>query len=373
MNYTAGGLLFDGHLTSNVMRRGWSHYIRDWMHTLVSNGVAGTHLALMCQALIAVGCSLEIIRTYSKRFTLPWTRGNRGKISDMYFKDALMETDHVRHFASDVLGMIPLLYAFLVEKIKPRGEWRSKRRIGEGRRRRRRRRRRRGGLLVANIECFSLLHTMLCILRRGVMNADIHTKLLSTIVKHNTMFLELYGDRHAKLKFHHLYHLPDDLLRAGIISCFPTERKNKDALAVSVATDFHIERSSTIAFLHRTISHWCGNTTACKSAYLLAVRNIDVRGEAMSYSTSACLPCGDVFARDMVLLINGSIGRVVDFWQRDVDQSMSVRCYEHKKIGGLFFELASHGPVFDDVSCIVEAVTWYEDQNHFVVCMPLTS
>ena len=113
VNYTVGGVLFDDHLARNVMRRGWFHYIRDWMHTLVSNGVAGSHLALMCQALIHVGCSLEIIRTYIKRFTLPWTR-NHGKISDMYFKDALMETDHVRHFASDVLGMVPLLTSFLL-------------------------------------------------------------------------------------------------------------------------------------------------------------------------------------------------------------------------------------------------------------------
>ena len=57
VNYCPPGILFDDHLMHNVISVP-HNYIRDTMHTLTSNGVAGTHLALMCQNLGEVGCSL---------------------------------------------------------------------------------------------------------------------------------------------------------------------------------------------------------------------------------------------------------------------------------------------------------------------------
>ena len=71
-----------------------------------------------------------------------------------------MASDHVRHFASDVLGMIPVLYAFLIEKGLPRG-W-----------------------LPRNVTCFTLLHTILCILKRGDMSAEVRDRLAALINKH---------------------------------------------------------------------------------------------------------------------------------------------------------------------------------------------
>jgi hypothetical protein len=345
VNYNPTGILFDDHLMTNVIHP-ITDYIRDSMHTLSSNGVAGTHLALMCQALGTIGCKLEFLQCYSKQFTLPRSRNN-GKVSDMYFKTNLMETDHVRHFASDVLGMVPLLFVFLIEKIQPRG------------------------LLRPNIRCFALLHTILCILRRGVMNASIHAKLLATIIEHNTLFLQLYGETNAKIKFHHLYHLPDDLLRAGsAISCFVTERKNKDAIAVSVCTDRNVEKSSIIMFLHRTIAHWSGNYKACAPVYLRNGHNVEVNGDVIMVSKSVCLPCGDVYAGDMVLLTNGSIGQVMEFWQNPGDQDVVVRFCEHKRIEGAHFDLTSH-VVIDSVDCVVEPMAWFKDSEFIVVCLPL--
>ena len=319
------------------------NYIRDYMHTLVSGGVAGTHLALMCQALAEVGCPTERIRGYCSRYAMPYSR-NRGKVSNLYFKDALMATDHVRHFAGGVLGMIPLLHAFLVEKILPRG------------------------VLVRNVECFSCLHSILCFVRRGDMNEHVHAKFLSIIVKHNTMFLELYGERNAKIKFHHLYHLPDDMLRLGkFVGCFTTERKNKDAKAVVVATDKNIERSSIISFLHRTICHWADNDEACKPEHLRSPSTIQLPND-MSTSRSACLLCGDLHAGDMVLLLNQSIGEIVDFWQ--LEDSLCVRLHEHKKLQGMHFELQTN-LVIDDVSCIVEAITYLRNVDDLVAVLPL--
>ena len=70
-------------------------------------------------------------------------------------------------------------------------------------------------------------------------------------------FLKLYTDKKVKIQFHHVYHIAEDMFYLlSCLSCFPAERKNKDAIAVSVATDRTVERTSVISFLHRTLKHW---------------------------------------------------------------------------------------------------------------------
>ena len=344
------GILFCSSLMANVMHP-VRNYLRDWMHTLVSNGVAGTHLALLCQAIKGVGCDIEVVRAYAQKFTLPYGR-NRGKVSNLCFKPELLETDHVRHFASDVLTMIPIMYAFLIDKIKPRG-W-----------------------LASHIVCFEALHVIISILRGGEMSVAIHGTLLGQIIKHNTLFLELYGNEHAKIKFHHLFHLPDDMLYlGGCYSCFPTERKNKDAIAVSVATDRKVERTSTIAFLQRTAAHFVGNDDACTAAHLHSIVQLSMGGTLFCRSVFATLPCGDVHVNDMLLIVDGSLGKVIDFWQRDGDADVVVRMDMHSQTGNdkLSFASASHAQVFESMSRICEPVAWHATSSKIVACIPLFS
>jgi hypothetical protein len=139
------------------------------MHTFVSGGVAGTHLAMICGALHDIGIGIEIVHTYAQNFKLPRCRG--GKVSDLYLKKNLVTTDHVKMFAGDVLGMVCIMYAFLIDKIQPRG------------------------LLETNIECFAALFVMLCILRRGDMSNAIHITFTALTLKHNRLFLDLYGNK----------------------------------------------------------------------------------------------------------------------------------------------------------------------------------
>jgi hypothetical protein len=54
INYVPTGIMFNRYLMCKVLRP-CDHYIRDWMHTFVSGGVAGTHLALLCNALATCG------------------------------------------------------------------------------------------------------------------------------------------------------------------------------------------------------------------------------------------------------------------------------------------------------------------------------
>ena len=242
--------------------------------------------------------------------------------------------------------MVTILYMLLIEKIRPRG-W-----------------------LESNIDCFEALHRIIGILRRGEMTPAIHADFVAVTAEHNRMFLELYGNEHAKIKFHHSYHVPDDMMDMGMcLSCFPGERENKDAKNIATATDRIIERTSTIAFLHRTISHWTDNANACRSVYLHGARKLTSCGESLVTSRCATLPCGDVHADDMLLMVDGCIGRVVDFWQGDIDDTDAmVRLDLHSSVVSekLLFQRVSHARLIESVSCIVEPVAWHETPSHTV-------
>ena len=344
INYVATGLLFNAWLMTNILDP-CSNYLRDWMHVYVSSGVAGSHLAEICAALAAAGIGVHILQAYAQKFNLPRSRGT--KPSDLYFKPALVETDHVRHFASDVLGMVCIMHAFLWEKVKPRG------------------------MFSLNIECFSALYSIICILRRGDMSEAIHAVLTALVIKHNRLFLELYGNANAKIKFHHTYHMADDMLYLmGCLSCFPTERKNKDAIAVSVAKDKHMEKTSVVSFLHRTLSHWEQHATSCTEIYLINPRAVCVHGEKISTSKSASLPCGELHVGDMVVLFDGSIGKVLSFWQQA--DSFYVGVEVHRKIADakMLYELMVHDVNFIDARMIVEPVFWYATANAILAIAP---
>ena len=344
INYVPTGLLWEHHLMTNILDP-CRNYIRDWMHTFVSGGVAGTHLAKICGALHDIGIGIEIVHTYAQNFKLPRCRSN-GKVSDLYFKANLVVTDHVKMFAGDVLGMVCIMYAFLIDKIQPRG------------------------LLETNIECFAALFVMLSILRRGDMSNAIHITLTAITMKHNRLFLDLYGDKDAKIKFHHTYHIPDDMLYLmKCLSCFPAERKNKDAIAVSNASTTHIEKASVIAFLHRTIDYW-NDSKACHEIYLNDPRAVALHGQRLSKAASATLTCGEVHINDMVFLFDGSIGKVRSFYQHGDCLSVGVDVHKAISHAKLLFEIDAHDVQFIDARSIVEQVFWYANATGIIAVFP---
>lgn len=344
INFGPTGLLFCSYLMSFILNP-CRNYVRDWMHTLVSNGVAGTHLACVCQALDANGIPLTIISAYSHKFVLPRCRG--GKPSDLFFKPELMSTDHVRHFASDVLGMVTILYCFLVEKVRPLN------------------------ILEKTVACFEYLYQILCILRRGDINEAISATLQGLIVKHNALFLELYGNRVAKIKFHHMYHLARDMLYLlGCLSCFPTERKNKEAIAVSTATDCTVERTSVIAFLQRTLNHWSCHLNTCSEMYLQSEQVAYVQGLKLSQARAAVFKSGELHAGDIAFFHGGILGKVRSFCK--LDARIFIEIDRHRQIPNTQnqWELASHDVHFIDAELLIEPMFWYAKANSILVAVP---
>ena len=343
INYVPTGLLWEHHLMTNILDP-CRNYIRDWMHTFVSGGVAGTHLAMICGALHNIGIGIEIVHTYAQNFKLPRSRGST--VSDLYFKQNLVTTDHVKMFASDVLGMVCIMYAFLIDKIQPRG------------------------LLETNIECFAALFVMLCILRRGDMSNAIHITLTAITLKHNRLFLDLYGNNNVKIKFHHTYHMPDDMLYLmKCLSCFPAERKNKDAIAVSKANTTHIEKASVISFLHRTIDYW-NDSKGCREMYVNDPRAVAMHGQRLYKAASATLACGEVHINDMVFLVDGSIGKVRSFYQHDECIYVGVDVHKAISHATLLFEIDVHEVQFIDARSIVEPVFWHAKETCILAVVP---
>ena len=254
-----------------------------------------------------------------------------------------MSTDHVRHFASDVLGMVTILYCFLVEKVRPRN------------------------ILEKNVTCFVYLYQIICILRRG----DISATLQAVIVKHNTLFLELYGNARAKIKFHHMYHLPGDMLRlSSCLSCFPTERKNKDAIAVSSATDATVERTSVIAFLQRTLHHWKRHLNTCREMYLLNGEAVHVGGLKLTCARTGVFKYGELHVGDMALFQEGVLGKVRSFWDHEGQIFIAVDRHRFAIPDQLQWDLHAHGVHFIDAELLIEPVFWYAKANSILAAAP---
>ena len=124
-----------------------------------------------------------------------------------WFTENFIANDHVKLFASDVLGLCPLLLAFLQDRCS-------------------------GRVPADHVRCFELLTFMLGLLSgEDDMTGALHAVLAGVIAEHAVLFRRLYS-KFIKVKFHHLVHVPDDLLRLGkVISCFAPERKHKDVKA----------------------------------------------------------------------------------------------------------------------------------------------
>ena len=183
-------------------------YIRDWQHTYCSNGIASTHLAGVQWAIIeepllkSRNIGLETITAYVEHFNAP---ACHGRINPKWFDDHHLAEDHVRHFASDVLAMVPLLLSFMRDVVAPLG------------------------VLQRHIEGLEALNKVLSFFAHcgRVTEAKYH-EMSALIHDHRSIFVELYGD-YVKVKFHHAGHIARDLYRLGIcLSCFPLERKHRN-------------------------------------------------------------------------------------------------------------------------------------------------
>ena len=195
-NYVPEGLLMDTALRR--LYKPVSHTIRDWQHTLVQDGFANTHVALLLHRLKETcNISLDRIQTFSQMVHYP---SSTGKLESSAFGKNRLKDNTITSFSSVMLSMIMVLHffcdAFEVSAAMP-----------------------------AEVASFTKLYLIIGILRMGPEDAMEHVgKLRILIQQHLETYLALY-DNHCKPKVHHLFHVPDGMEWVGkLLSCFVTER-----------------------------------------------------------------------------------------------------------------------------------------------------
>jgi len=340
INYVPDGLLYDDYLFDEILD-GCDSYFRDPMHTLSSKGVAGIEIARVIQVLNdEVEVEVSTVKQFAHLWKLP---KSKGKVSDMYFKDELLCSDHVRHFASDVLGMIHILYAFLVEKILP------------------------SGYMTEHIECFSRLHEIITLLRLG----GNFQKLDHAIREHARLFKKLYDEDDMKPKFHHLLHLATDLQRLGrVVQCFVTERKHLDIRRL-IANNYHsIESSLVCSYYNDMLHNYMDHNEFFLPQYLVDPQTVD--GSEHEFSTVATLPCGTIQSCDIVVLVGRSVAEIMDFWMHVQSGTTAARVKKYTAVHGdnTLWKMQLT-PSFISVDDIVEAIPYYVPYLQHIRIAPL--
>ena len=136
--------------------------------------------------------------------------------------------------------------------------------------------------------------------------------------------------------------------------------------------DRHIEHSVTVAFLAETIKHFTDCTQDLKPMYLVSGK---VNQGGLVEAKRAILPCGDVFAADIVILCDGRVGRVLSFWQEEGEDDVicvSMECFAATADPCVFNTSAPVVLIFT-VEVIVEPLAWCEKRDARIrVILPLT-
>ena len=324
-------ILFDHHLRQIV--KPVDHCLRDWMHTFVSNGIAGIEMAMLVGELVNVGITNTMLIDYAALFRLPKALG---KVDNSWFTAHRITSDHCRTFASDQLNMLPILHAFLEDVVRPTGQ------------------------LSNNIKCFTLLRRILEILCKGPEKSLQHVRLLrESIVDHHVLFATLYPSG-VRPKLHQALHIPENMQSLGaLLSCFPTERKHRTVKSAALHVFRHYEHTVLLDMLHVHIDYFSDETVYEEMCLRPPLRRWQHEGLTLLRSETAQLPCGEVRKGDLVLCRNGDVAEVLAFWtsagvQIATAQLSSLSRTAHAST----WHMDSRIVMFAEVAEIVDTLMW---------------
>jgi hypothetical protein len=337
INFCEHSVLFDDEL--RYMLKPVDHNIRDWMHTMLSSGVASIELSLVLQELKNNGIAMSSVTKYSFAFTLP---KSRGRVSPEWFSDKRIMTDHLKTTsASENINIIRVLNAFLEDIVIPLDVAR------------------------AHCKCFSMLAQIVDVMMLGPEGAaDVHAQLQSLIVAHNKLFVELYAD-HVKPKLHHMLHIPDNIAFLGkLLSCFVTERKHRIVKARANHTYRHMEHTVTLDL----VNAFAEEANSCKELYR---HSFLIRphkcGDNFMESGQATLPCGTVSVGDIVCFESSTdllVGSADGFYGFEDMIFVRVRLYK-SNLSPRVFTTSQPQLSFVDASTVTDVLSWapYSDDS----------
>lgn len=271
MTYDPHSILYDLHLRTFL--RPITHYLRDWMHTIASHGVASTQIAAVLGKLKTNGVKLDAVQKYMSCFVLPLARG---RVSDTWFAQNRVTADHMKCFAGEILTMVQLFNEFLQDAVVP------------------------SNLMLDDCRCFALLADIVQVLQSGPSAAAAsHVHLQAAIVEHHSLYARLYPTL-IKPKWHHMLHLAEHGRDTGrIMACFVTERKNRQVKTAGTWTFRHYDGTVLRNLIFQQCEAVCRDNVHA-AAFLHVPRQISAGGVDVQRATVATVPCGEVHADDLL-------------------------------------------------------------------------
>ena len=327
IKYNPDGIWYNRHLRLNVLRP-TENYIRDPMHTCVSQGVCNTEMYHMIIEL-QKHKPLKELQTFSDEFNFP---SSLPKAKSWWLsEDRLNHTSRsVTLFANEVLGAMQIMMGFLLEHM--------------------------GSLsaMADNIKCFQLLFCIVQLIMTGCETAmRFKTKLLSMIETHHNLSFQLYGISNVKPKWHHMIHLCD---YRKLLSCFVTERKHKETRGACLWVFRNVEKACTTRVINAQTENLIEADELFNHTALVDPNNSAAKGPV--HSKSIRLRCGTVKSGDIVWVNGVGAGMAKLFWQQGNEFAAAIsmflragddRCWNPHACTIMFF----------NTDRIVSAVAWY--------------
>ena len=342
-------IMFDRSLRFRGIYRPLDHYLRDWMHVICNNGVANTHIGLLLHVLKDnVGLTPDIISDNIQKYELP---RKYGKVQRTWITDNRLKDDHLSSFAGTVLSLVPILYSFLVETCKGAG-------------------------IDGHIQCLKLLRDIINILKLGPDRVIGYADRLRTLIElHAQLFCTLYPGA-EKPKWHHMFHLVDNLLWLGkLLSCFATERKHRASKASALHVFRNMESTVLTDMINKACESMCGEDGALfKITSCLQQRQVQLGSEPLLHSSTALLECGEIKNGDIVWLNSDIVGRVVCYWRHasiDNEYMVQIAAYGVLKEGmDEYFNEDDTRMHFTDATSIIDACIWVYKRPRVLRVLP---
>ena len=344
VKYNRHGLLFNTDLRK--IHLPIDHYLRDWMHIMVSGGTANAQTHALAKALKKENVPNSIIQKYSTEYTLP---AKYGAASKEWTAKARFKGKDFNSFASPMLTLVPIIGAFLVDHCGHKAS------------------------MPPHIECWLLLVQILGLLTCGGTQAVEHMEYLVDLIdKHHKLFAELYP-KNIKPKWHHMLHLPRQYeTMTKIISCFVTERKHRSLKRATLYVFRYLETTSLADLVTQDCEQILDGHSLFQREFLIHPSTVEIRGQNLTRSRAACLECGNIHARDIVYVRGGQLARITGFWQYD-SGVLTAECTECEKVAEHIYR-DSASVIFVQSHTIIDAIAYRnKTDGEFRAILPFLS
>ena len=266
------------------------HTIRDWQHTLCSDGVGNTLIRQVLLLILPFGFSLQHVITFMECCQLPHKYGSvRAK---EWLGKNRVKADTISSFSSIILSLIVLLQMFLDKFCSSIAE------------------------LSDVCRMHYLFHLILGVLSTGPEEAPLRVgRLRKLTVEFHRLFALLSNS--LKPKLHHFHHIFDGIDWLGkCLSCFVTERKHRCVKDSALHVFRHLEHT-VLADIVNKQCHQFANGVDLFSEHFLHNPKPIAGAENISRSDDAVLHCGHVHRHDICWFQDATCGRAHCFYELD--------------------------------------------------------